>query len=80
MNIMNEIVFQILNNLLLKNQHMMLFNGQITLYFLQNVGLDTVFQRPNDDAQLQAAYELQLWKESKELEFERHVWTCPNQS
>ncbi len=41
--------------------------------FQQNYGLDNVFQRPNDDAQLQAAYELQLWKESKELEFEKHV-------
>ncbi|CAF5076789.1 unnamed protein product, partial [Rotaria socialis] len=34
---------------------------------------DAVFQRPHDDAHLQAAYELQLWKESKELEFEKHV-------
>lgn len=42
--------------------------------FQQNVGLDHVFQRPNEDVQLQAAYELQLWKESKELEFEKHVW------
>ncbi|CAF1603544.1 unnamed protein product, partial [Adineta ricciae] len=39
----------------------------------QQLGLDHVFQRPNDDAQLQAAYELQLWKESKELEFEKHL-------
>lgn len=37
------------------------------------MGLDAVFQRPSDDAQLQAAYELQLWKENKELEFEQHV-------
>ncbi|CAF4945457.1 unnamed protein product, partial [Rotaria socialis] len=35
--------------------------------------LDAVFQRPHDDAHLQAAYELQLWKESKELEFEKHL-------
>jgi hypothetical protein len=32
-----------------------------------------LFQRPNDDAQLRAAYELQLWKESKENEFKKHV-------
>ncbi|CAF3438148.1 unnamed protein product [Rotaria socialis] len=38
-----------------------------------NLHLDAVFQRPHDDAHLQAAYELQLWKESKELEFEKHL-------
>jgi hypothetical protein len=27
----------------------------------------------NEDAQLQIAYELQLWKEARELEFEKHV-------
>ncbi|CAF1216031.1 unnamed protein product [Adineta steineri] len=39
----------------------------------QHLDLNNVFQRPSEDAQLQAAYELQLWKESKELEFEKHL-------
>ncbi|CAF0988308.1 unnamed protein product [Rotaria sp. Silwood1] len=36
-------------------------------------GIDTIFHRPHDDAYIQAAYELQLWKESRELEFEKHL-------
>ncbi|CAF2992351.1 unnamed protein product [Rotaria sp. Silwood2] len=35
--------------------------------------IDTIFHRPNDDAYIQAAYELQLWKENKEREFEKHL-------
>ncbi|CAF1509503.1 unnamed protein product, partial [Didymodactylos carnosus] len=39
----------------------------------QNNGLDNVFQRPAEDVHLQATYELQLWKETKELEFEKYL-------